>query len=182
MDDNSIISRLFDRQEDALADLQADMDHRLQRTARNILPTEADVEECLNDTYLAVWNSIPPKRPPVLTAYVLRLCKNIAVSKLRQLQAQKRSGYEIALDELQEFLGTDSLENTVAARVLGQAIDQYLSTLNKDNRILFIRRYWHGDSVAHLAQQNFTTQGAISARLHRMKQGLRDYLTKEGLL
>ena len=182
MDDKAIISRLFARQEDALADLQASMGPRLQRTARNILPTDSDAQECVNDTFLAVWNTIPPQRPLSLTAYTLRLCKNIAISQLRRLTAQKRSGYEMALDELQEAIGTRSLEDELAVRELGRAIDRYLSTLSKENRILFLRRYWHGDSVASLARQNFLTQGAVSARLARMKQGLKDYLTKEGLL
>ena len=182
MEEQRIISRLFARQEDALAELQAELGSRVQRTARNILPSEADAQECVNDTFLAVWHSIPPQRPLSLTAYVLRICKNLAVSQMRRLTAQKRSGYALALDELQEAIGTCSLEETMAAKELGQAIDAYLSTLNRENRALFLCRYWHGDSIPSLVKQFGISQGAISTRLSRIRQGLREYLTKEGLL
>lgn len=182
MDDRELIALLWRRSEDALAALSQRFCQRLQRLAQNILPNEADAQECVNDTYLALWNTIPPNRPLSLSAYVYRLCKNIAVSRLRAIHAQKRSGYEIALDELSEAIGTNSLEQQLEARELGNAIDRFLETLSKENRVIFLRRYWQGDQVKDIAKQLALTESSVSARLSRMRQNLKLYLTKEGLL
>ncbi len=182
MEDRQILDMLWNKNEDALSVLAETFGRRLQRLARNMLPTEADAQECVNDTYLAVWNSIPPNRPVSLFLYIFRLCKNISVSRLRSITAQKRSGYEIALDELSEVIGENSLEQEMEARELGRAIDRFLDTLSKENRVIFLRRYWHGDSVRDLAKSFSMTEGALSARLSRIRQKLKEYLTEEGLL
>ena len=182
MQEKHIILLLQERNEDAIPALADQYGRKLLRLASNILSSEADVQECINDTYLAVWNTIPPNHPASLSAYVLRVCKNIAVSRLRANTAQKRSSYEVALDELSEAVGTSALEDAVAARELGRAIDRFLDTLNRDNRAIFLRRYWHGDSIAHIAAQYRTRENGISTRLCRIRKKLKDYLTKEGLL
>ena len=182
MDDKQIIDLLWRRDESAIAAMTEKFGHRLQRLARNILSSEADAQECVNDTYLAVWNTVPPHRPISLTAYVLRIGKNIAVSRLRTQTAQKRSGYEVALDELSEVVGTNSLEDAISAKELGQAIESFLNTLSKENRILFLRRYWHGDSMEELSKLFHLSQRAVSTRLSRIRQRLKEHLTKEGLL
>lgn len=182
MDDRQIIDLLTNRDEQAVQALMERFDHRLQRLAKNILSNPSDAQECVSDTYLAIWNTIPPKRPLVLTPYVLRICKNISVSRLRAQKAQKRSGYEVALDELNEVIGTNSLEDAISAKELGQAIDRFLNTLSKENRVLFLRRYWHGDSIEELAKLLGFSKSTVSTRLSRLRQKLRDYLTKEGLL
>lgn len=182
MQDQEIILLLNSRSEEAIAAMDKRYGRKLHRLARNILPNEADAQECVNDTYLAVWNSIPPNQPKPLAPYVYRLCKNIAISRLRAITAQKRSGYELALDELSEAIGVNSLEQQMEAKELGCAIEHFLNTLTKENRVLFLRRYWHGDSVQQLAKQFFMTEAAVSARLSRIREKLRKYLTKEGLL
>lgn len=182
MEDRQIIDLLWHRNESAIEALAEKFGHRLQRLARNILSNEADAQECVNDTYLAVWNTVPPHRPIILMPYVLRVCKNIAVSRLRAQMAQKRSGYEVALDELNEVIGTNALEDAISAKELGEAIDRFLNTLSKENRVLFLRRYWHGDSIEELSKQFHLSNSAISTRLSRIRQKLRDYLTKEGLI
>lgn len=182
MDDRAILDLLTCRNDDAIAALEKKYGRRLQRLAKNILTNEQDAQECVNDTYLAVWNAIPPQRPWPLSAFVLRVCKNIAVSRLRANLATKRSGYEIALDELSEAIGANSLEQAVSARELGHAIDAFLDTLRKDDRVLFLRRYWYGDSVEALAKLFGLSRGNVSTRLNRIRNKLRDYLRKEGLL
>lgn len=182
MEDREIISLFCSRSNEAIPALDAKFGRRLQRLAKNILSSEADAQECVNDTYLAVWNAIPPQRPVPLSPYVLRICKNIAVSRLRQRTAQKRSGYEVALEELNEVIPTPSPEDILSARELGQAIDRFLDTLNRDSRVLFLRRYWHGDSIEELAKLFSVPKGTISTRLSRIRGKLKVYLTKEGLL
>ena len=182
MDDRAIIDLFCRRSEDAIPALERKFGRRLQRLAQNILNNEQDALECVNDTYLAVWNAVPPQRPWPLSPFVLRICKNIAVSRLRANLATKRSGYEVALDELNEAIGANSLEEAVSARELGRSIDAFLGTLRKDDRVLFLRRYWHGDSVEALAKLFGLSKGAVSTRLNRIRNKLKDYLGKEGLL
>ena len=111
---------------------------------------------------------------------MLRVCKNIAVSHLRRITARKRSAYEVALEELTEAIGADSLEQSLSARELGQAIDRFLDTLGKTDRTIFLRRHWYGDSVQDIARQMGLSEGNISIRLHRTRNKLKVYLTKEG--
>ena len=180
MEDKQIISLLWQRNEDAIAALNEKFGRRLQHLAGNILSSDADAQECVNDTYLALWNTIPPQRPEPLAPFVLRLCKNIAISRLRTVTAQKRSGYEVALEELSEVIGTDTLEDTLSARELGQAIDRFLGTLKQQDRVIFLRRHWQGDSVADIARQLSISEGSVSVRLHRIRNKLKNYLKKEG--
>ena len=111
----------------------------------------------------------------------MRLCKNISVSRLRQLTAQKRSGYVLSLAELEEVIGTESLDRLITAQELGQAIDRFLDTLNPQNRVIFLRRYWYGDSIEEIAKRVSLTQSGVSVRLHRSRTALKTYLIKEGL-
>lgn len=180
MEDRQIIALLFDRSEQAIQALSEKFGHRLQRLVRNILPNPCDVEECVSDTYLALWNTIPPQRPDPLAPYALRICKNIAVSRLRASLASKRSGYEIALDELSEAIGSQSLEEAISARELGRAIDRFVDTLSTENRVIFLRRYWYGDSIPEIAQRVSLSENTVYVRLSRSRDKLRQYLKKEG--
>ena len=182
MEERQILSLLLQRSDEAIAALEAVYGQRLTALARNILPTDADAQECVNDTYLALWNAIPPQQPNPLTPYVLRVCKNIAVSRLRTVTAQKRSGYEVALDELSEVIGTRSLEDALSAKELGQAIDHFLGKLRREDRVIFLRRHWYGDSVQEIARMLSLSENNIAVRLHRTRTKLKKHLTKEGLL
>ena len=117
MVEKQILDLLWNRDEEALTVLSQHYGHRLQRLAHNILLDPQDAKECVNDTYLALWNSIPPKRPEPLLPYALRVCKNIATSRLRRRLAVKRSGYEIALEELCDAGGLGLSENVISARL-----------------------------------------------------------------
>ena len=181
MDDRQIISLLWDRAESAIGILRAKFGKRVYATAMNILGDRRDAEEAENDTYLALWNAIPPATPDPLCAFVYRIGRNTAMYILRRRSAQKRwSGYEVSLDELSQSLCGCSLDEQIDARLLGQAIDRFLDTLTKENRILFLRRYWFGDDVYSIARERSMTQGSVSVRLHRIRSQLKDFLIKEG--
>jgi len=180
MEDREIIALLWARAENAISALAQRFGHRLQRLAQNILHNPWDAEETVNDTYLALWNAIPPQRPEPLAPYALRLCKNIAVSRMRTILAEKRSGYEIALDELSECIGAASLEEAMDAQDLGRAIDRFLDTLSKESRVIFLRRHWYGDSVKEIAAIVGLSENAVSVRLNRTRNKLKAYLIKEG--
>ena len=180
MEDRVIIDLLWSRSEDAIQALAQQFGRRLQRLAENILSSEPDAQECVNDTYLAVWNTIPPQRPVPLAPYLLCLCRNIAISRLRSATAKKRSAYEISLNELDEAIGADSLTQTITSRELGRTIDRFLDTLCKEDRVIFLRRHWYGDSVADIAKSLGLSESNISVRLHRIRQKLKTYLVTEG--
>lgn len=181
MEDRELIDLLFSRSEQAVAALAQRFGNRLYSTAYNILNSREDAEEAVNDTYLALWNTIPPEQPNPLEGYVHRTGRNIALKKLRYQSAQKRSRqYDVSLDELSAVLSGGTLEEALDSRALGQAIDRFLDKLPRQSRILFLRRYWFGDAVKELAKAFSMTENSISVRLCRIRDQLKRYLIKEG--
>ncbi len=181
MEDKKILELLWNRISSAIDALAAKYGQRLYLTAMNILGNHHDAEETVNDTYLALWNAIPPQRPDPLAGYVHRTGRNIALKRLRSDSAQKRnSSYDLSLDELADVIPGDTLEDLLDARELGRAIDRFLDTLSQQNRVIFLRRYWFGDSVMDLANSQALTPNAMTVRLSRLRAQLKDYLIKEG--
>ena len=183
MDDRKILELLWNRLDSAIAALAEKFGLRLYRTAMNILSNHQDAEEAVNDTYLALWNAIPPNRPNPLSAYVYRVGRNTALKRLRSDTALKRdSSYDLSLDELAGAIPGAALEDALNARALGQAIDRFLDTLNYRNRVLFVRRYWFGDRITELARDTGISENALSVQLGRLRSQLKDYLIKEGFM
>ncbi len=183
MEDRQIIKLLFARAESAISALAEKFGKRLLATARNILGNFQDAEESVNDTYLAVWDTVPPREPEPLAGFVYKTGRNLALKKQRDQTAQKRDGrYDVSLEELAGCLAGVSLEDEIDARLLGRAIDRFLDTIPRDSRVLFLRRYWFGDSVKTLAGHFAMTENAVSVRLSRVRGQLKAYLIKEGHL
>lgn len=182
MEDKKIVQMLWDRLEQALEELAKKFGRRLLYTAMNILGNPQDAEEAVSDTYIALWNTIPPEKPDPLAGYVHRTGRNVALNKRRHLIAQKRnSQYDISLEELAGILPAPSFEEMLDARALGQAMDRFLDTVSKENRILFLRRYWFGDSVKELSHAFGMSENTVSVRLSRIRAQLKAYLIeKEG--
>ena len=184
LEDREIIDLFFERSEQAIAELDRKYGAAVKRTAANILSDRLDVEECVNDAYLGVWNSIPPQRPSPLVSYVCRIARNLAVNRWHANAAQKRSAnYSLVLDELEDCLpsGAD-VETELEAKELTAAIDRFLATLSHEDRFLFVRRYWYADPVSELAALTGGSADRVSVRLFRLREKLRKTLTKEGLL
>ena len=183
MEDREIIHLFFARDESALRALAQKYGRRLLTTARNILGSTTDAEESVNDTYLALWEAIPPREPNPLSGFVYKTGRNQALKRLRHRTADKRdSQYDLSLEELDGCIPTRCLEEDFEAKLLGQAIDRFLDTISRDSRILFLRRYWFGDSVKNLARHFSMTENAVSVRLNRTRNQLKTYLLKEGFL
>lgn len=182
MEDKKIIELLWNRVEAALDAIAKKFGKRLLYTAMNILGNPQDAEEAVNDTYMALWNAIPPERPDPFTGYVHKTGRNVALNKYRYLTAEKRdSQYDLSLEELSGILPGPSFEELLDARELGRATDRFLDTVSKENRILFLRRYWFGDSVKHLAKAMGMTENTVSVRLSRLRGQLKTYLVdREG--
>lgn len=175
MDDRALIQLLVDRIETVFEALAQRFGPRLTSIAMNILNNSEDTEECVNDTYLAIWNAIPPANPDPLAPYVYRTGKNIALNRFRAQHTQKRSGYELSLEELAACIPAPNPD-----RDLGRGLNDWLKTLSKKDRAIFLLRHWFGDSVKSIANGMAMTEGAVSVRLHRLKNQLKEYLTKEG--
>lgn len=181
MEDQKILRLLWERAECAIEALAKRFGKRLMAIATNILGTVQDAEESVNDTYLAVWNAIPPKKPDPLAGFVYKTGRNISLDRLKYNTAAKRDGrYDASIDELANCIPAPALEETVDAKELGAAINRFLGTLSADNRALFLRRYWFGDPVQEIARDLNLRQNAASVRLNRMRTQLRTYLMKEG--
>lgn len=182
MDDNSIISLFFLRDQAAIAAVQERYGSLVRRIAAHILPRTEDAEECESDTYLGLWNAIPPERPDPLAAFIARITRNTALNRRRHDGAEKRQGdsFALSMEELSDILPSETLEEQVSARELGQAISSFLAEEEKENRKLFLRRYWFGESVKDLAEETEMGENAVSARLSRMRKRLKAYLEEEG--
>ena len=184
MEDSKILGLFFERSEQAIEELDRKHGPAVRRTAANILKDRLDVEECVSDTYLRTWNSIPPQAPDPLASYVCRIAHNLAVDRYHANTAQKRnSSYDLVLEELEECIPSGmSVETELEAKELGAAINRFLGSLSKEDRFLFVRRYWYADPVRELAAMTGGSPNRISVRLFRLREKLRKTLIKEGLL
>ena len=180
MEDRNIIKLFFDRAEGAIEALAKKFGKGLYRIGMNILSDPQDAEECVSDTYLAAWNAIPPAQPDPLSAYIYKTGRNLALKKLRSRTAQKRSAYEVSLEELTDCLPDTAMEDALDARALGRSINAFLSTLSAENRNLFLRRYCFGDSIQELSRLLDLPGNTLSVRLSRLRSRLKEHLTKEG--
>ena len=182
MEDNVIIGLLWERKEQAIGSLSKKYGRLVQQIAANILANEEDAAECVNDTWLGVWNAIPPARPEKLMPYVCRIARNVSLKRHRDNTAKRRDRRgDLPLCELEECLPAVSLEEIWSARELGRIIDLFLDTLEVENRVIFVRRYWFSDPVLEIAVRMGMSTNQISVRLSRVKKRLKRYLAKEGI-
>ncbi|MBR4971644.1 MAG: sigma-70 family RNA polymerase sigma factor [Oscillospiraceae bacterium] len=184
MDDEQMIALFFERSEDALQQTKEKYGAACMHLLRNLLQNELDAEECANDVYLALWNTIPPERPEPFLTYLLKIARNQALRRITYNQAQRRGdGPPIPLEELENCIAsTETVEQTVDGKLLEQEIIRFLRDLPKADRQLFIRRYWFCDSVEELAQCFGWSKSAIKSKLFRLRNRLRQHLTREGFL
>ena len=184
MTDEEIIDLFFERSEQAISELAEKHGRAVNRVAFNILGDPEDAKECVNDTWLGAWNSIPPHRPSPLRTYVCRIARNLATKRYHANFAQKRNSlYDAALDELAECIPDRStVEDSIDAKELARIIDGFLDTLSYKDKFLFMRRYWFADSLADAAKMAGMSYSAAAVRLHRVKEKLKKLLLKEGVL
>ncbi len=184
MDDKQIIDLFFDRDEKALEYTAEKYDSYCYTVAHTVLGSEEDAKECVNDVWLAAWDTIPPNRPQKLSAYLGRIAKNLSVSKLRAINAKKRgSDYiRVCIDELAEVApSTDDPAGMLESRELTQAIERGLNSLSATNRRVFISRYYYLESIGEIAARFCMNENQVKLRLRRSREKLRKILRKEGL-
>ena len=184
MDDNKIIELYFARDEQAITETKDKYGKYCLKIAFNVLGNYEDAEECENDTYLGVWNTIPPARPQMFSAFIGRITRNISMKKLRSKTADKRQGSEalLSLDELGECIPdgqgfADSLEEYELAEI----INSFLNSLNTTERRVFVCRYWYCDSIADICNQFGFGQSKVKMMLLRTREKLSIYLKERGV-
>ena len=181
--DSDIIEMLIRRDEGALDSLRIRHGRLGMQIARNILRCEEDAEECLADALTAMWEQIPPHSPDPLLPYFLRAVRNLALKRRRAMTAQKRDGGEVLSPEDWDTVAelefySDREEDSERIR---DALNGFLGTLRREDRVLFVRRYWFEDDPAHIADLLGITENHARFRLTRCKKKLRAYLEKEGI-
>ncbi len=181
MDDLQIINLYFERNENAIKETEIKYGKLCLSIARNILDNEADSEECVNDTYLSVWNTIPPQRPNNFTAFISKITRNISLKRVRFDSAVKRSALTvISLSELEEVI-PDHHGAEVEEEQLGKLISNFLRKENADARNVFIRKYWFFDNIAEIAEKYSFSESKVKSMLYHTRSKLKDYLKKEGV-
>ena len=182
MDDKKIIELYFARSEDAITETDKKYGAYCVSIARSILTSPEDAEECVNDAYLRVWNSIPPQRPDNFSAFAAKIVRNLSLDRLKRIRAGKRSGATVALEELEGclFTSSDTLAENVAETELRRAINVYLRKCSERDRAVFIRRYFFTESLETIAKNFDLSYANTSKILARMRTGLKEFLKKEG--
>ena len=176
MEDHKIIELYWARDEQAIVQTAARYGKLCQQLAMHILKSRADAEECVNDTYLKLWNSIPPEKPRSLTAYVSRIVRNIAIDRYRSLHSKAYNrDLEVALEELAEVPPADTSQE-----VLKELVRVFLRTLEDTDRRLFLGRYWYAKPVKELAKAWGMTPNAVSIRLYKAREKFKAFLIERG--
>ncbi len=183
MDDSGIVDLYLARDESAISQTERKYGSRLRRTADRILNNMAAAEECENDTYLEAWNRIPPHEPRTyLFAFLGRIIRHLAIDECRRNSSQKRNALfsELTQEMEQCIPARDNVEANVAANVLSQSVNAFLGTCSEDQRNIFVRRYWYFDSVREISERYGWSQSRVKTSLFRTREGLKQYLEKEG--
>ncbi len=185
MEDGRIIELFFERSEEALAETEARYRAYCFSIALRMLKNNEDAEECVNDTLLAAWNSIPPNRPDKLSAYLATLTRREAIRILRRENAKKRgTGQEVLpIDEMEELVaGGSNPEAAMEQKELSNVLQQFLQQLPDEQMTMFIDRYWYWDTVPEIAARLGYSESRVKMTLHRLRKKLKHKLEKEGLL
>lgn len=178
IEDEKIIEMFFERSEQGIRELDIKYGTVCHNLSYHIVGSRQNAEECVNDAYLGVWNTIPPARPNPLLSYVLKIVRNISIKIYWRKEAAKRSGhYTIALEEIEGYIADQkTVEDEIEARELARIIGEFLDTLTLENRVIFMRRYWFADSYKDIAEFMGLSEKNISVRLSRIREKMKQYL------
>lgn len=183
MEDKEIVQLYWQRSEEAITQTDRKYGSYCFSVAKNILPSQEDAQECVNDTYMAAWETIPPHRPDILSTFLGKLTRRISIDRWRSLSAAKRGGctVDLAYEELEECIPehSDPLAQ-VEAKELAEAISRFLATLPKQERQIFLARYFAMKPLECIQKEYRFTGGKLRTMLYRTRNKLRSYLAKEG--
>ena len=179
MEDDRIIELYFGRDEQAIRHTADKYGAYCSTVAMNILHSEPDAEECVNDTYLKTWNSIPPTRPHSLKLFLARIVRNLSINRHRALHSDKRNrDLEVSLSELESCLPVPDGES--GGSELSELLNEFLGTQTPTDRKIFVQRYWYNLSAAEIPEEHDISENAVWVKLHRTRERLREFLTERG--
>ena len=183
MQDEMIVSLYWQRGENAISETERKYGRYLTKIAHNILSDWEDSKETVNDTYLKAWNSMPTHKPSILSTYLGKITRQLSIDVFRTRNREKRksSEYAISLSELEDCVsGSETTEQSVELKMLGEAINAYLRTLPAEAQNTFVGRYYFADSIREVADYYGVSEPKVKSMLYRTRQGLKKYLQKEG--
>ncbi|MGM9588931.1 MAG: RNA polymerase sigma factor [Faecousia sp.] len=182
MEDAKIIDLFWARNEDAIRETHTAYGRKLYVLANRILNNREDAEESVNDTYMKTWEIIPPQRPNYFYAFLASICRHLSFHKVDWKLAAKRNAEIVTLTEEMELCIPDtSRERELEAKELGRVLDAFLESLPKETRLIFLRRYWHVDTIAEIAARYGITESKVKMQLSRTRAKLCTYLEQEGI-
>lgn len=182
MEDLNIIELYFARDEQAIKETDAKYGRLCHSIAYNILHNKEDSEECVNDTYIGVWNAIPPTRPNHFIGFVCKITRNLALKRIEAMNRLKRSqATVVSLDELAEILSDESIAEDVSDEGITELIGDFLRKERADVRNVFLRKYYFFDSVGDIAERYGFTEDKVKSMLYHTRKKLKEYLVKEGV-
>lgn len=185
LSDEQIVQHYWDREEIAITETDTKYGRYLFKIAYNILNDRLDCEECLNDTYLGAWNSIPPTRPKVFPSFISKITRNVAVDKYRHKSSGKKipSEFLVSLDELDESIPYEgTLEQERAVAEIAKILNTYLWELKENERFAFVCRYYYSDKIAEIAKMMNVSTRTVLRMLSSMRERLKVTLEKEGYI
>ncbi len=182
MDDLMIINLYFERNEQAINETDAKYGKLCLGIANNILSDNEDAEECVNDTYLSIWNKIPPTRPNNFRSFICKIVRNLSLKKLDYNLASKRNrNLTISFSELEDILQDNNIDEKLEYEVLGRIISNFLWQEKEASRNVFIRKYYFFDSVTDIAKRYSFSESKVKSMLYHSRNRLKECLKKEGI-
>jgi RNA polymerase sigma-70 factor (ECF subfamily) len=181
MDDRAIVDLYIARSERAISETEKKYGRYCRYIASNILHSDTEAEECVDDAYMNTWYAIPPAEPRSLRTFVGRITRNLALGRYQHKHAQKRySGSESAIEEIGELISApeESLVDTIALR---DGLNEFLGALTRRSRIIFVKRYWYLASIKEIAADVNASESSIKVSLHRTRCELKEFLKKKGI-
>ncbi len=182
MEDRAIVELYFERNEQAIAETERKYGKLCHMIAKRIVGNEHDAEECVNDTYLGLWQAIPPERPRSLAAFAAKIARNLAIGRLKYNTAAKRNSQaDMSIHELEELLPDAAAYEDIEDRVIGEWISEFLRGEREEVRNIFIRKYFYFDSVEDIAEHFGHSESKVKSILFRTRNKLREFLTEKGV-
>ena len=182
MNDTEIIALYCARNQDAIAETERVYGGKLQGLSQRIVRSFEDAQECVSDTYLKAWETIPPQRPNSFFAYLARICRYFSLGRLDWQNAAKRKAEVVSLsDEMALCIPDESRDRELTGKEIGEILNRFLGEISQESRLIFLRRYWFCDTVGEIAQWYNISESKVKTRLHRTRTQLSDYLQKEGI-
>lgn len=183
MEDKQIVDLYWAREEAAIHETASKYGSYCHNIAYTILQNQQDAQECVNDTYMGAWNTIPPNRPSVLSTFLGKITRRISIDRWRIRNAKKRGGDEItlALDELEECVrSSHNVELEMQRKELAATMHSFLDCLPQTERRIFLLRYWYLEPIQSIASRYGFSQSKVASMLHRVRGKFRKHLEKEG--